>query len=147
MLLVFIYNIIRHLHLHIIASDLFSDRLKNKKHYNSFHPKRGFFLHLDDVLSWFDATPSYYETMAKLSKSQYEPLLKEDLVCWRCDESFKTIPKLKEHLRAEWEKDAARAKAKGERERKRKRDEDESSADNPSVKRATPAIKEGSPAQ
>ena len=53
----------RHLHLHIVASDLFSDRLKHKKHYNSFHPKLGFFLHLDDVLSWFDATPSYYDTV------------------------------------------------------------------------------------
>lgn len=34
--------------------------MKHKKHYNSFHPNLGFFLHLDDVLSWFDAEPAYY---------------------------------------------------------------------------------------
>lgn len=43
-----------HIHLHIISSDLVSEKLKNKKHYNSFHPSLGFFLHLDDVLEWFD---------------------------------------------------------------------------------------------
>lgn len=58
--------------------------------------------------------------MAKIPKSQYEPLLKEDLVCWSCDQVFKTIPKLKEHLKEKWEKDVARARAKGV---KRKRDD------------------------
>jgi len=29
--------------------------MKTKKHYNSFHPKHGFFLHVDQVLSWFEA--------------------------------------------------------------------------------------------
>lgn len=43
-----------HVHLHIISDDLVSDKLKHKKHYNSFHPTLGFFLHLDDVLGWFD---------------------------------------------------------------------------------------------
>lgn len=43
-----------HLHLHIISSDLVSNRLHNKKHYNSFHPSLGFFIHLDEVLAWFD---------------------------------------------------------------------------------------------
>ncbi|KAF8481535.1 hypothetical protein JB92DRAFT_3037504 [Gautieria morchelliformis] len=122
-----------HLHLHIIASDLFSERLKHKKHYNSFHPKLGFFLHLDEVLAWFEATPSFYDTMSKLSKSQYEPLLKEDLVCWRCDEAFKAIPKLKEHLRQEWDNDAAKAKA-----RKRKREAKDDSNDATTSKR--PAV-------
>ncbi|KAF8590586.1 hypothetical protein K439DRAFT_100458 [Ramaria rubella] len=121
---------IEHLHLHIIASDLFSDKLKHKKHYNSFHPKLGFFLHLTEILSWFDATPSYYESMSKLDKARYEPLLKEDLSCWRCDETFKTIPNLKEHLRQEWEKDAAKAIS-----RKRKREvKDDSEADTTSKK-------------
>jgi aprataxin len=40
--------------------------MKTKKHYNSFHPKHGFFLHLDDVLSWLDAEPSYYQTVSLL---------------------------------------------------------------------------------
>jgi aprataxin len=51
----------RHLHLHVLSSDLCSEKMKHKKHYNSFHPKLGFFLHLHEVLSWFDAAPSYFE--------------------------------------------------------------------------------------
>ena len=43
-----------HIHMHIISEDLCSKNLKTKKHYNSFHPSLGFFLLLDDVLSWFD---------------------------------------------------------------------------------------------
>lgn len=41
--------------------------------------------------------------MKKLPASKYEPLLKEDLVCWQCDKPFSTIPKLKEHLKRDWE--------------------------------------------
>ncbi len=54
---------IRHLHLHVLSGDLCSERLKNKKHYNSFHPGLGFFLHVDDVLSWFDAESSYFQNV------------------------------------------------------------------------------------
>lgn len=50
----------RHVHLHVISADLCSSAMKNKKHYNSFHPKLGFFIHLDEVLSWFDSEPSYF---------------------------------------------------------------------------------------
>ncbi|KAL0071539.1 aprataxin-like protein [Marasmius tenuissimus] len=53
-----------HLHLHIISADLCSEKLKHKKHYNSFHPKLGFFLHVDDVLSWFDSEPSYFSQVS-----------------------------------------------------------------------------------
>lgn len=34
--------------------------MKVKKHYNSFHPKLGFFIHLEEVQEWFEAEPSYY---------------------------------------------------------------------------------------
>lgn len=51
----------RHLHLHVLSDDLCSEKMKHKKHYNSFHPKLGYFLHLHEVLSWFDEEPSYYE--------------------------------------------------------------------------------------
>lgn len=51
----------RHLHLHVLSNDLCSETMKHKKHYNSFHPKLGYFLHLHDVLSWFDEEPSYFE--------------------------------------------------------------------------------------
>lgn len=39
----------RHLHLHVISSDLISPSLKTKKHYNSFNPKLGFFIPLEDA--------------------------------------------------------------------------------------------------
>jgi aprataxin len=73
------------------------------------------------------------QQMSKLSKSHYDPLLKEDLVCWRCDEVFKAMPKLKEHLRQEWDNDAAKAKA-----RKRKREAKDDSNDATTSKR--PAV-------
>ena len=40
----------RHIHLHIISSDLDSPSLKSKKHFNSFHPELGFFIPLDQVI-------------------------------------------------------------------------------------------------
>jgi len=45
-----------------------------------------------------------------LQQSLHEPLLKEGLECWRCHETFKTLPKLKEHLRREKEAEASRAR-------------------------------------
>lgn len=50
-----------HLHLHVVSSDLCSPTLKHKKHYNSFHPKLGFFLHVDDVLSWFEGDNASFD--------------------------------------------------------------------------------------
>jgi aprataxin len=38
-----------HLHLHVISSDLISPSLKTKRHYQTFNPQHGFFLHLEDV--------------------------------------------------------------------------------------------------
>ncbi|KAG8748728.1 hypothetical protein FRC10_000119 [Ceratobasidium sp. 414] len=49
-----------HVHLHVLSSDLCAPALKKKQHYNSFRPDLGFFLHLEDVLGWFElptATP------------------------------------------------------------------------------------------
>ena len=54
-----------HLHLHVLSADLCSEKLKIKKHYNSFHPKLGFFLHIDEVLSWFGAEPSYFANLVR----------------------------------------------------------------------------------
>lgn len=54
-----------HLHLHLLSADLCSEKLTTKKHYNSFHPKLGFFLHIDEVLSWFDAEPSYFASLVR----------------------------------------------------------------------------------
>lgn len=57
--------------------------------------------------------------MSQLKPSQYEPLLKEPLECWRCNKEFKNMPLLKTHLQEEWDAEAKREKAKLERKRKR----------------------------
>ncbi|KAI0341582.1 HIT-like protein [Trametopsis cervina] len=87
-----------HLHLHVLSADLHSPTMKHRKHYNSFHPKRGFFLHYEDVMSWFDAVPSFFKDKASLDPRTYEPLLKHDLDCFICDKPFKNMPLLKAHL-------------------------------------------------
>lgn len=46
-----------HVHLHVISSDMISPKLKNKKHYNSFHPTLGFFLNLEDLIEQAKAGP------------------------------------------------------------------------------------------
>ena len=58
----------RHLHLHVISSDLTAPALKTKRHYNTFSPRVGFFVPLDEVLSWFndDAVPQQRQ-LAKVS--------------------------------------------------------------------------------
>ncbi|KZO95764.1 HIT-like protein [Calocera viscosa TUFC12733] len=92
-----------HLHTHVISSDLISPALKNKKHYNSFHPTLGFFLHLNDVLEWL--TEEKLAGKLHINSAKYEGLLKTDLACFKCDEPFKQIPRLKEHLEDEWKKE------------------------------------------
>jgi aprataxin len=65
--------------------------------------------------------------MAALKKSQYEPLLKEDLACWRCDgPGVKNIPTLRAHLKEEWEKEGKGEKARLEKKRKRELEAEES---------------------
>ncbi|PCH38019.1 HIT-like protein [Wolfiporia cocos MD-104 SS10] len=111
-----------HVHLHVISSDLCSPSMKNKKHYNSFHPEHGFFLPLEEILSWPEAEPSWYATMSELRPSQYEPFLKESLSCWRCYKEFKNMPLLKEHLQEEWDAEAKRERARLERKQKLEQD-------------------------
>jgi aprataxin len=57
--------------------------------------------------------------MIKLDASQYEPLLKDSLCCWRCDRVMESMPRLKVHLQEEFDKLTTREKAKLERKRKR----------------------------
>ncbi|KAG9318716.1 HIT-like domain-containing protein [Chiua virens] len=133
-----------HLHLHVLSNDLCSEKMKHKKHYNSFHPKLGFFLHLDDVLSWFDADPSYFERMSQLKKSEYEHLLKEDLCCWRCERDMKNMPLLKAHLQEEWDAEERKEKARLARKRKREvaasASPDVSDDKEPDPKRPSPSV-------
>ncbi|QRW26936.1 scavenger mRNA-decapping enzyme DcpS [Rhizoctonia solani] len=113
-----------HVHLHVISSDLCSPGLKKKQHYNSFRPDIGFFLHLDDVLKWFDypsATPfskgPTFESNAIISAPKYEPLLKRGLECFKCQGLFKTIPQLKAHLKEEWNSQKIEHQKKNKRPR------------------------------
>ncbi|KAG9127505.1 hypothetical protein FRC07_012914 [Ceratobasidium sp. 392] len=112
-----------HVHLHILSSDLCAPALKKKHHYNSFRPDLGFFLHLEDVLGWFElpvATPftkgPTFEQKAAIPAQKYEPLLKTSLTCFKCEETFKTLPQLKTHLQQEW--DEAHSKHKLPKRRK-----------------------------
>ncbi|KAK4054550.1 aprataxin-like protein [Microbotryomycetes sp. JL201] len=83
----------RHVHLHVISADLCSARLKNKKHFNSFHPKLGFFLHLKDIVRMVESGKRELRP-----RSEYEAILKQPLVSHITNQEFSTIPKLKQHL-------------------------------------------------
>ncbi|PFH54409.1 hypothetical protein AMATHDRAFT_72895 [Amanita thiersii Skay4041] len=96
-----------HLHLHVLSADMCSERMKNKKHYNSFHPELGFFLDIDTVLSWFDET-----SLPILPSPSYEKLLKTPLSCFHCGKETSNIPTLKRHLQEEWDMKATREKPK-----------------------------------
>jgi aprataxin len=81
-----------------------------------------------------------------LQQGLHEPLLKEDLECWRCRETFKTLPRLKEHLKREKEAEASREK-KALQGKKRKGpeegDADETNPDrepNPKKRAITPGV-------
>jgi len=82
----------------------------------------------------------------ELKPSNFEPLLKEDLACFRCRAEMKNMPTLKSHLQEEWDKLERRAKQIQSRKRKFKEIEIVTSAsekstkglsEEPSSKRAT----------
>ncbi|EIN07392.1 hypothetical protein PUNSTDRAFT_114838 [Punctularia strigosozonata HHB-11173 SS5] len=104
-----------HLHLHVLSADLCEKGMKTKKHYNSFHPKIGYFLPLEEVLSWFDGVPSYFESKARLLQSDYQDLLNEDLTCFRCRAEFTTMPKLIEHLKQEFAEETEKKRTRRKR--------------------------------
>lgn len=60
----------RHTHLHIISADFRGEYMRSKKHLNSFHPTLGFFIHLDEVLSWFgpDIEPTWFAMVSTPSQ-------------------------------------------------------------------------------
>jgi len=122
-----------HIHLHVLSSDLLSEKMKNKKHYNSFHPKLGFFLDIQQVLEWFDADPTFFSNTVKtLKPTKYEPILKEPLACFRCNAEMKNIPQLKKHLEEEWDKLERRGREIAARKRKAEaKDESSMNIDEP----------------
>jgi aprataxin len=82
-----------HLHIHVISVDRFSDKMRHRKHYNSFSTP--FFVELD-------AFPlSADDDRLHPTGNGY---LKSDLKCWRCGKNFGAkFAILKEHLAIEFE--------------------------------------------
>ncbi|PWN53460.1 hypothetical protein IE53DRAFT_384027 [Violaceomyces palustris] len=94
-----------HVHLHIISNDLVSEKLKNKKHYNSFRPDLGFWLPFEEVESYV------HQGLKKLpkGKKEYESLLKSPLVSFRDGSVHSNLPGLKAHLLSCWEGEMSKA--------------------------------------
>ncbi|ODV79910.1 histidine triad superfamily, third branch [Suhomyces tanzawaensis NRRL Y-17324] len=111
---------LRNLHIHVITQDFHSDRMKNKKHYNSFTTK--FFVdfeQLDPMLNekfnkLVNRNENYDSSSAHESESDdgieyvrhvrngatLNEFLKSDLKCVYCGVNFeKSMVKLKEHLK------------------------------------------------
>ncbi|KAI0665228.1 hypothetical protein C8Q70DRAFT_39923 [Cubamyces menziesii] len=91
---------LKHLHLHVISSDFTGQYYKEKKHVNSFHPRLGFFLPIDEVIRWFDPdiAPTWFAMKAAIDKDEYMALLKTDPLCPHCDEQFRSVAKLTRHV-------------------------------------------------
>ncbi|KAJ5938902.1 hypothetical protein N7466_002036 [Penicillium verhagenii] len=82
-----------HLHVHVIAVDRHSERLKHRKHYNSFATP--FFVPIEDF-------PLSQDDLRRDPARQ--GYLKRDFICWRCGEEFgNKFTQLKEHLEKEFE--------------------------------------------
>ncbi|KAK6335131.1 aprataxin-like protein [Orbilia javanica] len=84
------------LHIHLISEDMHSDRVKTKKHYNSFNS--GFFVNLDEFP--LDKGDERIPSVGHVTNG----MLKGDMVCWKCKRNFKNrFKELKDHLDAEYE--------------------------------------------
>lgn len=83
-----------HLHVHVISRDMHSDRLRHRKHYNSFNTP--FFVPLDDY--------PLAEDDVRWDVRYQNSNLARDLVCWRCGRDFgNRFAELKRHLEDEFE--------------------------------------------
>lgn len=82
-----------HLHIHVLSVDRYSDRLKHRKHYNSFATP--FFVDIEDFPLAGDDPRRHPD------KKGY---LRWDFKCWRCSQSFgNKFQELKRHLEEEFE--------------------------------------------
>ncbi|KAI0647091.1 hypothetical protein C8Q79DRAFT_604310 [Trametes meyenii] len=95
-----------HLHLHVMSTDFTGQFFKTKKHLNSFHPRLGFFLGIDEVLRWFDPDiePTWFAMKSQIDRKEYEALLKRSLECPHCDAPFRSIGIVRKHLAEAHEK-------------------------------------------
>ena len=83
-----------HMHVHVISKDRHSERLKHRKHYNSF--STDFFVPLDNF------------PLAEDDPRRHpgrEGYLQRDMKCWRCEKNFgNKFSQLKAHLEEEFDK-------------------------------------------
>lgn len=81
-----------HLHIHVISVDRYSDRMKHRKHYNSFSTP--FFVDVDDFPLAKDDPRRHPEK---------EGYLRHGFICWRCGKAFgNRFTELKAHLEKEF---------------------------------------------
>ncbi|CAG8901244.1 unnamed protein product [Penicillium nalgiovense] len=81
-----------HLHVHVLSVDRYSERLKHRKHYNSFSTP--FFVPIEDFPLAEDDVRRY---------PTEEGYLKRDFTCWRCGRGFgNRFAELKQHLEQEF---------------------------------------------
>ncbi|KAK4169995.1 HIT-like domain-containing protein [Cladorrhinum sp. PSN259] len=84
-----------HLHVHIISRDMRSDKVKHRKHYQSF---------TTDFLVELDAYPLSEDDKRREVEYQNNNLKERELVCWRCGKGFgHRFKELKAHLEDEFE--------------------------------------------
>ncbi|PWN32057.1 uncharacterized protein FA14DRAFT_111471, partial [Meira miltonrushii] len=95
-------------HLHVISDDLVADRLKHKKHYQSFHPTHGFWLDLDTI----QELVRQGKKSLPHSKDHYESLLRAPLVSFRDNKTYPNMPKMKDHLEQAWIEDLKKKREK-----------------------------------
>ncbi|KAI7969457.1 hypothetical protein EIK77_005087 [Talaromyces pinophilus] len=82
-----------HLHIHVMSVDRYSDRIKHRKHYNSFSTP--FFVPIED----FPLAPD--DVRRHPGREGY---LNRDFECWRCSKKFgNKFQQLKQHLEEEFE--------------------------------------------
>ncbi|KAL4958053.1 HIT-like domain-containing protein [Aspergillus filifer] len=82
-----------HLHVHVISKDRYSDRLKHRKHYNSFSTP--FFIDIDDF-PLAEGDPR--------RDPDRQGYLKRDFICWRCGRNHgNQFNALKRHLEEEFD--------------------------------------------
>ena len=79
------------LHMHLISSDFVSERLKTKKHWNSF--TTDFFVPVSSILRQLSI-----EGKVRIDKEKNNMLLKKDLFCHVCNMKLGNMPKLKQHI-------------------------------------------------
>jgi len=77
--------------MHVISEDFNSNHLTTKKHWNSFTTQ--FFISTDDFIKLLDQ-----KGKIELDKTKYNALIETPLKHWKSNETFSTMPKLKQFL-------------------------------------------------